>query len=328
MVRSRKLILKRKKKKLLKASTKASLKKSRNSNKRKYTRKYLQLRNYVLLRDRYECQLCGRTGVKLECHHVVKWSSSAVIRQNRFNLISLCKDCHRGIRNKEERYASIFKSRIMKNTARHKRENLTSEEIMRRRREQEALQGNADVYQSKNPEEIVKKKKEEDYLRVTWRGIKRRIFNEKSNKYHRYGGRGITMYPEWVTHFQLFKKYILENLGDRPPGHSIDRIDNDGNYEPGNLRWATADIQKQNNSQTKLDDVMAEVAFILFHKYKKKQKDIMSLFNMNNPTSIRNIVRGLAWNNVTKKYIKIVKDQITLDNMKAWEEKHAPKDNS
>lgn len=275
-----------------------------------------------MLRDSYECQMCGSSGVKLECHHVIKWSSSQVVRQNRRNLISLCKDCHRSIRNKEERYAAIFRARISRNTQKFKRDKLSHEELIRRKREQESLSEGEIAYKYAPDSEIAKRKKNEDYLRVTWRGMKRRVFNKLNNKYHRYGGRGITMYEKWVDNFQIFKKYVAEHLGERPPGHSIDRINNDGNYEPGNIRWANAEIQKQNNSQTKMDDVMVEVAFILFHKYKKTQRQIMLFFGFNNPTSIRNIVRGMAWNNITVKYKSLVKDQATLDNIKEWEDKN------
>ena len=267
--------------------------------------------------------MCGASGVKLECHHVVKWSSSQVVRQNRRNLISLCKDCHRSIRNKEERYASIFRARIARNTEKFKREKLSYEELIKRKKEQESLTDGDISYKYTDDSEVAKKKKNEDYLRVTWRGMKRRVFNKLNNKYHRYGGRGITMHKDWVDSFQSFKKYVIKNLGERPPGHSIDRINNDGNYEPGNIRWANAEVQKQNNSQTKMDDVMVEVAFILFHKYKKTQRQIMLFFGFNNPTSIRNIVRGMAWNNITIKYKSLVKDETTLNNIKEWEDKNA-----
>ena len=267
--------------------------------------------------------MCGSTGVKLECHHVIKWSSSRVVRQNRRNLISLCKDCHRSIRNKEERYVSIFKSRISRNTERFKREKLTHEDIIKKKKEQEFLEDGDIAYKSPEYSDVLKNKKNEDYLRVTWRGMKRRVFNKNNSRYNRYGGRGITMFKEWVDSFPAFKKYILKNLGDRPPNHSIDRINNDGNYEPGNIRWANAEIQKQNNSKTKMDPVMVEVAFILFHKFNFKQRNIMTFFELNNPTSIRNIVKGLAWNNVTIKYKSLVKDSEVLSNIKQWEDKNA-----
>lgn len=313
---------KRRRKKYLKTSTKLSLEKSKKNNKRQYSKKYLALRNEVLLRDKYQCQMCNATGVKLEVHHVIRWQRSQAVRQNRRNLISLCKECHRSIRNKEEQYAHIFLARISKNIKRARQEKLSYDQFIKEKLEQEKLTGEDVSYVPKTEEEIRKDKKSEDYLRVTWRGIKRRIFDKTSNRYHRYGGRGIKMHEPWVENFQGFKDYILETIGHRPEGYSIDRIDNDGNYEPGNIRWASAQVQKQNNSQTKMTEEMVEVAFILFHKFKFTQRKIMTSFNLNNPTSIRNIVKGMAWNNITIKYKPIIKDTTTLKNMEEWENKN------
>jgi len=86
-----------------------------------------------------------------------------------------------------------------------------------------------------------------DPLYSTWLGIKTRCFNTNHNKYFRYGGRNITMYSEWVNDFVSFRTYIKETLGDRPPGLTLDRIDNDSHYQPGNLRWA--DYVTQNNNR-------------------------------------------------------------------------------
>ena len=77
----------------------------------------------------------------------------------------------------------------------------------------------------------------------TWKRIKYRCFNPKAKGYDCYGGRGITICDEWKDDFMCFFNYI----GKRPTkNHSIDRINNDGNYEPGNVRWATAKEQANN----------------------------------------------------------------------------------
>jgi hypothetical protein len=60
-------------------------------------------------------------------------------------------------------------------------------------------------------------------------------------------GRGITVCDEWRDDPFSFYRYLDEVLGPCPPGHSIDRVDNDGNYEPGNIRWASQSEQVRNS---------------------------------------------------------------------------------
>lgn len=80
-------------------------------------------------------------------------------------------------------------------------------------------------------------------LYAIWLGIKTRCFNQKHPTFKRYGMRGITMDPQWKVSFRQFATYI----GPRPsPEHSIDRIDNNGDYVPGNVHWATRVEQMAN----------------------------------------------------------------------------------
>ena len=77
-----------------------------------------------------------------------------------------------------------------------------------------------------------------------WCHIKYRCFNPKAKNYHNYGGRGITMCEEWRNDFQAFYDWSMQN--GYSDDLSIDRNDNDGNYEPSNCRWATTKEQGNN----------------------------------------------------------------------------------
>ena len=76
--------------------------------------------------------------------------------------------------------------------------------------------------------------------------IKDRCFNPNGPGYGCYGGRGITMHEPWRRDYRAFCDWVSSNLGQRPDGMTLDRIDVNGNYEPGNLRWADAKTQAFN----------------------------------------------------------------------------------
>lgn len=77
----------------------------------------------------------------------------------------------------------------------------------------------------------------------SWHSMKMRCLNPKGQFYYCYGGRGIKVCERWMN-FENF----LADMGEKPADLSLDRINNDGNYEPGNCRWATA-IQQANNTR-------------------------------------------------------------------------------
>lgn len=80
-----------------------------------------------------------------------------------------------------------------------------------------------------------------------WSCMIQRCTNPKRPGYHRYGGRGITVCKRWIK-FESF----LKDMGDQPPGHQLDRIDNNGNYRKKNCRWTTPKQQARNRRDNRL----------------------------------------------------------------------------
>ena len=95
--------------------------------------------------------------------------------------------------------------------------------------------------QSKSPEAIV------------WLGMKQRCNNKNCPAYKDYGGRGISVYKPWIHSFETFLQYLKDNnMYPKPKNMSMDRIKNDGNYEPGNIKWSTSKEQNNNRRRRKL----------------------------------------------------------------------------
>lgn len=81
---------------------------------------------------------------------------------------------------------------------------------------------------------------------ISWKSLKSRCLNKNNESYHLYGGRGITVCNRWINSFENF----YADMGKRPTlKHSIDRVNNDGNYDPLNCRWADH-IEQANNKHS------------------------------------------------------------------------------
>lgn len=82
----------------------------------------------------------------------------------------------------------------------------------------------------------------------SWDNMVQRCTNPRRKEFNSYGGRGITICDQWLNSFEAF----LADMGERPIGYSLDRIDNSKGYEPGNCRWADRKIQQRNTRQNRI----------------------------------------------------------------------------
>jgi hypothetical protein len=78
----------------------------------------------------------------------------------------------------------------------------------------------------------------------SWQKMKNRCLNPNHDTYKHYGGRGIKICDRWINCFENF----LADMGERPDGKTLDRIDSNGNYEPGNCKWSTQ-LEQTNNQR-------------------------------------------------------------------------------
>lgn len=95
-----------------------------------------------------------------------------------------------------------------------------------------------------DPERIENGKKTKAY--ATWQAIRARCYIKNHKSYHNYGGRGIKLCDEWYSDFHSFYQYVSVLPNYNKKTYTLDRIDNNRNYEPGNVRWASKKQQAQN----------------------------------------------------------------------------------
>jgi DNA-binding XRE family transcriptional regulator len=125
---------------------------------------------------------------------------------------------------------------------------------------------------------------------TAWHNMKQRCLNLNNKYYKNYGGRGITIDPRWMQ-FENF----LTDMGRRPTlKHTLERIDNNGNYTKSNCRWATRAEQNRNSRNTKLTQAMVDEINALYATCKYTQEKLGKKFGVTH-TQIGYIVRGETW---------------------------------
>ena len=136
----------------------------------------------------------------------------------------------------------------------------------------------------------------------SWAAAKTRCYNPAYSKYPRYGGRGIVMCERWRDSFARF----FEDMGRRPSKrHTLDRRNNDGNYEPGNCRWATPKQQAKNKTHGRSLRKLTDHQILEIREQLKSNscRSLAPIYGVSR-TSITNIARGKTWKHIKERHIK------------------------
>jgi hypothetical protein len=123
----------------------------------------------------------------------------------------------------------------------------------------------------------------------TWRAMLERTTNPGAQYYHLYGGRGITVDPRWEDFAEF-----LTDMGERPAGTTLDRVDNSRGYSADNCRWATAAEQAQNSRTAKLNWASVGEIRWLYAAGGITQRELSVMYGVSE-TTIRNVVNGRTW---------------------------------
>uniref|UniRef100_A0A6M3IM27 Uncharacterized protein n=1 Tax=viral metagenome TaxID=1070528 RepID=A0A6M3IM27_9ZZZZ len=127
-----------------------------------------------------------------------------------------------------------------------------------------------------------------------WYLMRERCKNPKATHYKYYGGRGISVCSEWANDFAIFHKWAIEHGWEK--GLQIDRINNDGNYEPLNCRFVTCQINIQNSRIAKLTPEQIVEIRQKYGKSGETYKEFAKHYEVNGGT-ISNIIRNKTWGN-------------------------------
>lgn len=123
----------------------------------------------------------------------------------------------------------------------------------------------------------------------SWQGAKSRCLNKNNKDYPRYGGRGIKVCDRWLESFDNF----YEDMGDRPEGYTLDRIDPNGNYGPSNCRWADSYTQNHNkktkeNPSGERNIRLMEYGYVIKMSHQKATRTSLTIKNIEKAIKLRN----------------------------------------
>lgn len=144
--------------------------------------------------------------------------------------------------------------------------------------------------------------------------MKQRCFNPNNKDYRLYGARGISVCDKWRKSFELF----LEDVGRRPsPSHSLDRRENNGNYEPGNVRWATPTEQVRNSRR--------KICYFSFKGLKLTTKELANRPEIKklgiSHLTLRNRLKNYGWSVVRATTTPVLPPEFSEECHRAWSDK-------
>ena len=140
-------------------------------------------------------------------------------------------------------------------------------------------------------------------LYSVWKSMKQRVLNPKDKGYKNYGGRGITICPEWTNDYIVFRDWTLSN--GYAEGLQINRINNDGNYEPSNCNWITNKENQRNRRDTIINLQIANEIRELEKTGKYLQKELAEKYNLSR-SHISKIINNKKWIDEKKENNKLV----------------------